>query len=181
MATARLRLLGQFQRYSCCHENGDGLASEAYWKNIENDVVFDEIKYRDILYLRSKSGPCMICASHNPKSRKCASHNPKSRKYFPPYIFRPIMDRTYINRTHSLQLLLFLLLLRHLLHLVLNAELVVECFRQPGNDLQLLNGLDAVVKVSILLNDEGRLGANSGKFLDDIMVRNTRGEQSGTH
>ena len=75
------------------------------------------------------------------------------------------MDRTYINRTHSLQLLLFLLLLRHLLHLVLNAELVVECFRQPGNDLQLLNGLDAVVKVSILLNNEGRLGANSGKFL----------------
>merc|ERR550525_1902148 len=59
MATARLRLLGQFQRYSCCHENGDGLASEAYWKNIENDVVFDEIKYRDILYLRSKSGPCL--------------------------------------------------------------------------------------------------------------------------
>ena len=75
------------------------------------------------------------------------------------------MDRTYINRTHSLQLLLFLLLLRHLLHLVLNAELVVECFRQPGNVLQLLNGLDAVVKVSILLNNEGRLGANSGKFL----------------
>ena len=75
------------------------------------------------------------------------------------------MDRTYINRTHSLQLLLFLLLLRHLLHLVLNAELVVECFRQPGNVLQLLNGLDAVVEVSILLNNEGRLGANSGKFL----------------
>ena len=155
MATARLRLLGQFQRYSCCHENGDGLASEAYWKNIENDVVFDEIKYRDILYLRSKSGPCMICASHNPKSRK----------YFPPYIFRPIMDTIYINRAYSLQLLLLLLFLGHLLHLVLNAELVVECFRQPGNDLQLLNGLDAVVKVSILLNNEGRLGANSGKFL----------------
>ena len=65
------------------------------------------------------------------------------------------MDTIYINRTYSLQLLLFLLLLRHLLHLVLNAELVVECFRQPGNDLQLLNGLDAVVKVSILLNNEG--------------------------
>ena len=48
-----------------------------------------------------------------------------------------------------------LLLLGHLLHLVLNAELVVECFRQPGNDRQLLNGLDAVVKVSILLNNEG--------------------------
>ena len=75
------------------------------------------------------------------------------------------MDTIYINRAYSLQLLLLLLFLGHLLHLVLNAELVVECFRQPGNDLQLLNGLDAVVKVSILLNNEGRLGANSGKFL----------------
>ena len=75
------------------------------------------------------------------------------------------MDTIYINRAYSLQLLLLLLFLGHLLHLVLNAELVVECFRQPGNVLQLLNGLDAVVKVSILLNNEGRLGANSGKFL----------------
>ena len=75
---------------------------------------------------------------------------------------------------YSLKFLLLLLLLGQVLHLVLNTELVVECFRQPGNVLQLLNGLDAVVKVSILLNNEGRLGANSGKFLNDIMIRNIK-------
>ena len=60
----------------------------------------------------------------------------------------------YIKGTYSLQVLLLLLLLGHLLHLVLNAELVVECFRQTGNVLQLFNGLNAVVEVSILLNNE---------------------------